>query len=60
MSEIEDGRCRTGQTVVEQIGRCRFPMAQTMPRIQNLVDVFLTAPGDRKCLRGSEKAAACR
>lgn len=40
----------------EQIGGCRLPMAQAMRRIHNLVDDFLTAPGDMKCLHGSEKA----
>ena len=31
-------------------------MAQAMPRIHNLVHDFLTAPADRKCLHGPEKA----
>ena len=32
----------------EPIGSCRFPMAQAMPHIHNLVSNFLTAPDDRK------------
>ena len=36
------------QTLDGQIAACRFPMAQAMPLIQNLVHDFLTAPANRK------------